>query len=95
MSQLLIRSVKSRWGVCLHVVAALALVALVGAGLGLTSPAHADERLTVVELYTSQGCPACPAAEEQRRDCAVGDIMCGPEFVTGGRVGVKRDGVDA
>jgi len=42
--------------------AGAALVLL--AGFGQASPAHADSRLTVVELYTSQGCPACPAADE-------------------------------
>ena len=40
----------------------LAMLALL-AGLGLAVQAHAEPRLTVVELYTSQGCPACPAAD--------------------------------
>lgn len=68
MSRLLIRTVKPRWGACRHVVAVLALVALTVAGLGLgsfaVSLAHPDQRLTVVELYTPQGCPACPAADD-------------------------------
>lgn len=29
----------------------------------LAPPAHAGGRLTVVELFTSQGCPLCPAAD--------------------------------
>ena len=49
---------------CRRFSAAIALVALLAAGLGLTSVAHADQRLTVVELFRSQGCPACPAADE-------------------------------
>lgn len=57
MSQLSIRSVRFR--AFRHALAALALFA----GLGLASSAHAEPRLTVVELYTSQGCPACPAAD--------------------------------
>ncbi|MDA0785222.1 MAG: DUF1223 domain-containing protein [Proteobacteria bacterium] len=50
---------KPRWGACRHIVAALALLL----GFVVASSAHADPRLTVVELYTSQGCPACPAAD--------------------------------
>jgi hypothetical protein len=69
MSQLLIRIVKSQWGACRHVVGALAFAGIITAGLGV-SPAHADQRLTVVELYTSQGCPACAAAEDFQAELA-------------------------
>jgi len=41
-----------------------ALVLLAGLSLAaLSSPASAGERLTVVELFTSQGCPLCPSAD--------------------------------
>lgn len=63
MSQSLIRFVRCRRGAGRHVVAALAFVAAIMADLGLAAPVYADQRITVVELYTSQGCPACPAAD--------------------------------
>ncbi len=64
MAQLLISFVRPQWGACRHSFAALALVTLLVSGLGFAPAAHADQRLTVVELFTSQGCPACPAADE-------------------------------
>jgi hypothetical protein len=45
--------------------------------LGLGSPARADNgHPVVVELFTSQGCPACPAAEAYLRELAGrGDVI--------------------
>lgn len=72
MSQLMIRSAKLPWSGLRHGLAVLAVFV----GLGLASSAQAEPRLTVVELYTSQGCPACPAA-----DTLLGDLADRPNIL--------------
>ncbi len=43
---------------------------LIAVGLIFASAAHAAERLTVVELFTSQACPNCPPANQLLADLA-------------------------
>jgi len=60
---------------------------LFAAGLLLATlaalPAHAGDRLTVVELFTSQGCPLCPAADAFLGELARRDDVLALSFHVG------------
>lgn len=54
----------------------LACATLVGASLALGAAAQGAERLTVVELFTSQGCSSCPPA-----DALLGELADEPDLL--------------
>jgi len=60
---------------------------ILAAGLLLAAlapaPAHAGERLTVVELFTSQGCPLCPSADAFLGELTQRDDVLGLSFHVG------------